>query len=481
MRGRERTGLLVAAVSVAVSLLTVCVPSAASARATAAAAPQGTAWAYGTIRPVAGSGAAVGYAYEANGTFGFAVVLNETNTSATGYVLTVNRTMGAILSVEYCAPNCRHPVGTATVDFHAWESLDATLSLTRAGTVYVGGAPTAAIGLNASSLAISGGVHEATSYQLSGVTERAKNLTVTLAGSSNTTFTPALGIVPLNLTNESWNATSAFSEHGDYAWAISSVLSGAAVLRPHNISLSGRGSLNATGNVSLAGTDSGTTVDLGGSAYQALDFSLSGPFALREGFLLVPSSSDLFGAAPPSWLSENTTNNSGYANVSASSLDVSDRPAVGGHLGFYASGAWWGSRTVNPAISDVTLGSDAGLSPATASAPAAAGPNATYVQGTPESVRQATSDQSCLATGVGCPTVGGPGAPLGRWIALGGAASALVVVLVVLAERRRIPAAPSPNAALYPTVTSSATAPVPPHRPGAPAPPVEDDPLGHLW
>jgi hypothetical protein len=479
MKPRTRTGVVVTAVSVAVSFLTVCVPGVGAAHPGPSGAPAAGAtgsWAYGALRSVSGHHQGLIYGWEASATFGFAVVLRELSSSSGNYTVDVNRTMGVIISVEYCKPDCSKPIAHATVSFHAWESLTAALDFTSAANVTVDGSLVPALGLSESRVGVSVGLTASAVAYLGGSVVGTRNLTVLLSGESGSSFAPALGLVPLTLTaGEVWNSTSNFTESGEANWSI--VQDGSGLLAPTPIDLPGTVDLDRNGSVNVSGAYSGATVHLGGAVYDALNLSVSGPFSLREGFLLVPSSSNLFGASAPPWLSGSSASSAGSAAASQASVDVSSSVASGGHLGFAGSGVLWSSGTTNPDSVEV-LPSDG---PAAAAAPAS-GTNSTYLQGNPESVGQATTDQNCLATGLGCPSAGVPRGPLGALLVVGAAVVLGVVLLAVIVERRRPPAPSYPNAALYPPGASSAAPRGGSARPEEPpVPPADDDPLKHLW
>jgi len=462
--------------SVAASFLTVCVLGSAAAQVTPSAGPAagGSApWAYGGIVSKSWGGVGGSYRYDASETLGFAVVLHETTGSPGNYTLQVNRTMGVLLSVEYCLPSCSHPSITASVSFHAWESVHASLNLTEGASVLVAGNPTAALGLRSSSLTVAVGVHEASRVVDAGVVLRSRNISVGLDANSSTVFAPSLGLVPLTLPaagGESWTSTSGFVETGAANWSVLASLGGGVL----SINEGGRLSLNSSGNVTLNGTTDGSTIPLGGSAFDVVALTLSGPFVLREGFLLVPTHSDLFAGSTPSWLPSGASLN-GSASVSQEDVDVAASPMAGGHLGVDGSKLLWSSAAANPA----QVSSGGAVEPA--AMPLAAGGNSTSVQGAPVSVAQATADQNCLTTGLGCPTSGGPRNWFGALVVLGIGAVVAAVAVALIAERRKVPPPTYPNATLYPPGTASTGPSDGNRRPGPPEPPPPDDPLGHLW
>ncbi len=475
MRLRVRKGTVVTAVSVAVSFLTVCVPAVGSASAATSDAATATAsWAYGAIHTGGGSGVEGAYTFTSSETVGYAVVLNETQPSPGNYTIAANRTMGVLLSVEFCRPSCAHAVVTASELYHVWESIRATVDLTTDGTVTVGTTPTPALALASTSVAVTTGLVESVKVVDNGTVLRSHNLTVALNASTSTTFTPALGLVPLRITgpNTYWNATSAFVTTGSASWSVvyASLFGG---------SFSKNGTLVVTpsGAVTLSGSFLGPTIRLGGTTYDQLGLSLVGPFALREGFLLIPDNANLLINGAPDWLSELVSVN-GSANYSQERVDVASAPTSGPHLGFGGSYVLWTSASANPALASALPAAEP--APAAAAQPSAAS-NATYVQSEPQTVPQAESYQHCLVSGVGCPVASSPRGIFGFLVVAGVVAVAALLAGVVVVERRRVPPPNYPNAALYPPGSPSG-APASALRPRTPpSPPAEDDPLGNLW
>jgi hypothetical protein len=477
MRPSPRTGVIVAAVSVTVSFLTVCVPGAGAAQSVApsgAAPAPAVLWAYGGLGSRSWSGSGNGYAYEASVTAGFAVIIGEATVTPGNLTLNVSRTMGVILSVEFCAPSCSHPVESATVHYHAWEVERAVLNLTTAGNVTVSGVPTGALAISNSTVSVVVGLRESSQVVVLGVPVRGRNISVDLDANSSTRFTPALGLVPLSIpAPENWSSLSATDEVGSASWSV--VVQDLNGTIPVNVT--GSIPFNLLSTVALAGGFDGATLRLGGASYDVVHLAVTGPFSLREGFLLIPTGSDLFGATAPGWLTANAST-SGSASFSQGNVDVTPEPASGSHLGFDGSAIVWSSASTNP-VSDSSLAQLAGPSPA--GTPQASGSNATSIQGGPESVTQATTDQHCLATGYGCTTVGAPSGLPGELVVVIGVVAAGAVVAGLIAERRRIPPPTYPNAALYPPGPATPTGPGPVRRPTPPSSPPEDDPLAHLW
>ncbi len=438
-----RRSPFIPALAVSVALLTVLLASPLPAAASSPGAGASVAtWAYGAVRTVDFHGTTdLGlWTYQGTATWGFAVVVNETNLSNSNYQLNVTRTMGVLLNVTYCDPNCASPVAQVNLSHHAWETVNSTANLTTAGSVTEPNGTVPALALNSSQFSVSGKLRESANYVLRGVLERSKILDVNVSAQGGVAFTPALGLLPTDLVpGSSWYSNSSFVGHGNYSWAI--YLHGSALLVPYTYRDSGGGMVNRSGFVNLSGSDGNPSVTLAGGHYSQVNYTLTGPFVLREGFILVPAGADLFGGSQP-WAS----NESGNATITTPTVDVADHGFVGGHLGFVASGTWWRSSSSNFAT-DEPLGP--GI-PAASTAPAADSGGSEFVQGVPESAQQAHASQACLATGLGCPLAGSPRGVWGAVLVVGSVVVVVSLLAAVVATRRRLPPPPYPNASLYP-------------------------------
>jgi hypothetical protein len=478
-RSRAEYHAILVPVVAALILLALPAGLAGATLAPTLSATQST-WAYGAVKTVDFQGlSASGWQYSGNATYGYSVILNQTNTSATSFELTVNRTMGALFQVHYCSPNCKSPKYFGNVSDHVFETIQATANFTSAGTVDENGASVAAFALNNSQSHLRANVTESESSFLPGLlglgATRSHYLGANVVASSKVEFTPGLGILPAALSNaQSWNSSAAFTAQADasYAYFVSTV----GPLRSVQIGpVTGNYSVPTSGIVSLFGSYSpANSTVLGGIAYSEVTLRIVGPFAVREGFLLVPSSADLFaGGSSQPWGAQN-----GSASATMGFLDV--RPNVGGHFGIGASQWVYGSSTLGPDSGLMGPGGAPELStfaqPSTDAAPT------TTVQGEPESVAGAQGQEGCLLAGSGCPSVTGPATSglhqIVGLLAVGVLVIVVVSVVVLVVERRRMPPPAYPNAGLYPPG---------PVRPGArasptsPPEPAEEDPLRNLW
>src|SRR5579862_6055637 len=107
----------------------------------------GTSWAYGatTNHSATWTNATGGYTGSIQAFFGWHVLLDQWNTSASTFEVEVQRTLGLDYAVQYCRPSCANPSGSANATFHAWEHETGFVNFTTAGTTYVGGSTVTAL------------------------------------------------------------------------------------------------------------------------------------------------------------------------------------------------------------------------------------------------------------------------------------------------------------------------------------------------
>ncbi|MCI4326872.1 MAG: hypothetical protein L3K16_04465 [Thermoplasmata archaeon] len=401
---------------------------------------------------------------------GVQVVVREVNTSATTFELTANRTMVLDYFALYCHPSCTNPGVSANISVRAWEVARGSDNFTTAGQVVGPNGPVAAIALVNSSVSASANLTESTAYNVSGpfATHRGTQyFSIHSSANAAVSLSPALGLVPENLSSTpNWAAVSAFAAQGEWSWGSVYAhvpLSGL----PSHTSDSGSGAVNRSGNLTLTGTDLGPIGLRGGLAASAVRIAIVGPFAFRDGLILVPIGADLFGGGG-TWQSEAPTGQSATTQAVDFAAAAGSRPLI------RASETSFVGNSAEPVTT-------AGV------VPMVAAEQSEYANGTlqaePETSSQATSQSACMLAGT-CATTspGGPAshARLGGVVVLTIAVVGLTVVVVGLVMARQPPRKelPSPNSNLYPQgrivpVAPPARTPVPP--------PEADDPLGHLW
>ncbi len=482
----------VVAGTIALLALALMVPSAAAAAVVPATVPElPTSWAYGanTSTWVNVTNASGNYVGSIHSYFGFQVVLNQTNLSASDTLVELKRTIAFDYQAEYCTPTCTNPTGEINASYTAWQVAVGFVNFST-GTVTTGsGTSVPALAVDNAAVSVQGNLTErfATGYRNLFNTWKTGNdyLTVQAGGDLSIAFSPSFGLVPTNLSAAtSWSSSSAYTAAGSwsasYAWAKNPIFGANTSGR-----LSPSGSLTSTGTVTLVGSE-GPAVSLHGAVpTQSVVLVLGGPFALRDGILFLPTASDIFqSSADQSW--------SSYADaVGPASTAAVNFGARVAHLGLLAS-----ATTYQPVATSSFPTATAG--PATSVVPAGSipyQPSATpqTLQAQPEDVNYASQQSSCLAQG-SCPgqAIGFPGEAtkknvLGAVVLVVAIAvvAALVAIGVVSRRRQVPPPPPRTNSALYPPANAGTPAPsVPPGATGPRTPPTgspPNDPLGHLW
>ena len=469
--------------TVLVAGLMVFVLTSASAEAaplSGSASSSGT-WSYGIVKtitvPLQHAGG--GWMYTGNATFGYTVTIYENATSSTTFELTVYRTMGFAYDVRFCYLSCGSPPQWANQSFRIYEATATFANFTTAGSVLENGtSEVPALALENTTSFLHANVTESTDAFLPAAGQMGPHLgylSADLTANAAVNFTPALGLIPVDLSSGStWDSSSDFTALGAAAWSYYYAMHrpvGPFTLGP----VSGHESLSANGSVDVEGsyaTDS--TFQYGGSTYPAIVLTISGPFDVREGVIFVPTSVDVFGSSSQPW----GGNATGAASATMATLDL--KPGGGDRLQPVASSWRYATGAANAANPSMVTPVSTGLSAAaaTTSNPVSSG----TVQGLPETADQAHGAEQCLTTGGSCP--GGPAGMnlrglIGLIVLSGVVVTAAVLVTVaVVSRRRRAPPPVYPNAVLYPPGAAYPSAPA--GAPSAP-PPAEDDPLDHLW
>jgi len=189
----------VAAAGVALLMAFVAVPAlsgaASAAPVTSAVSPNSsTQWAYG------GQGWSNNTLQYGNVTitwdasFGWTVVFTVTPTTLDTWMLEEQRTVGITIAASYSGP-----ILHATYNYHGQEADVAFANLTNQSAVYVNGQPVPALGIDNASASLSGAISQAVTKTIGGHTASA-SLDVTGVAQVATSFSPSLGLIPLNLT-----------------------------------------------------------------------------------------------------------------------------------------------------------------------------------------------------------------------------------------------------------------------------------------
>lgn len=389
--------------------------------------------------------------------FGWQVIFNATNTSATTEQLEVERTAAASLFANFCSPNCTAPLIHGNLSIVGWERAAAFVNITDAANVTVNGSSVPAYGILNEAGQFAGNLTESllfTGTGPHGSVSATSYFTVAASGSAQVAFSGALGILPTNLSSgESWTSSAAYNASGSWS---------ANALVAHTSSFGGNGSARSTpsgsvtssGTVHVYGHDFGPLTLRDGDVNHGVAIAITGPFELREGIVLVPGDLDLFASdATHPWDHDSL----GATSFATDRIDI--RPGHDHDLHLEAAD----SNYAGGAASVMSTGSSTGLSPAASGAQPTGD-----LQAQPESVPTAQHSSDCL---VGrCTAAAGPGLLSGGagYLLLAGLLGALVVGTVGAvsyhrwAQRRRAGAGP-----VGPSAGASALGGSPPSSPGS--------------
>jgi hypothetical protein len=423
--GGAKGWLVLSAVAalVAIALVPTVAGTASASPAPAATVDPSNQWAYGGVGYSNNTIEAGSATLTWNASFGWVVIFTKTSTGPNTTEIEEQRTVGIDLTATYSGP-----YGSAMYSYHGQEVDVAFANLTNASSVYINGGTTQvpALGLINDSTFVSGKIAESISLTHLGVTKSA-SLNVMGTAHVAATFTPALGLIPLNLTGvNEWNSSATITPVGvwniTWAWANNGF---------GNTTGSGSGSANGTagvtGTVYLTGYDAVRTFPVpvfpDHMVRTSIILVVEGPrgnFAVYDGFILQPWAFSLFGAGVGHGYDADAY---GSAEISAQALYVSSGP---GGPQVTAGATTFGASTAG--VSDLAATTtQAGPSPAAAASPG------TTVQGAPMSVAQAQGLSNQLTGGNAAAS--GP-LSLGLIVVVAGLAVVAVVGSVAVIEWR---------------------------------------------
>ena len=403
----------VVAAGIALLMAFVAVPALSGAASaapvtSAAATSPSTTWAYGgsgswSGTTTLGTGATITW----NSTYGLTVVFTLTPVAgAVGtWTLEEVRTVGMTVTATYSGP-----VVQAKYTYQGSEQDVGFANITNQSMVYVSGQAVPALGIENASASVVASLSEAISKTVAGHTASA-SLAVQGHGNAATSFSPSLGLIPLNLTGvNAWNSTATGSPSA--SWVVN-----------YQWNDQGYNGTTASGNGSKSGSLSGTgTVTLNGFKVHpvfapifpdgkprtAVVIVVQGVFDNYMGFIWIPHAFDLFGSASHAYDSVAL----GSGAISADTLYVGS-----GATGPTVTGAE-STFGANDASVNTLAAPQNGPAPAASSG----GPGGTVPAG-PMPVSQANAEASCLLNGCGSATAAAP---------LGGLLVATIGVAVVV-------------------------------------------------
>jgi hypothetical protein len=426
MKGYGRTLGTIGMLGVAVAALLLVPGLVAPASASPAPLTGGTSqqWAYGAQKWVNVTVDYPNATYSAHAFFGWNVVFTATNTSTTTVELEAQRTMVGDYYATLCSPTCAAPTAQGNLSITAWEKDTGFANLTTTASVYESGTAVPAVGLMNDSARVAGNISESVWLKVQhGATTLTASTELFIAGSAESavSFSPALGLVPLNTTTGStWNSSSNISAAGSWSatanWYHTSVLGSTS-----SGSFTPSGSVSGTGTVALQGADLGNVTLANGASSRVIALAWSGPFDCDDGIILIPHAFDLFGSATHVWGSDEL----GATIVATSDLDI----AIDSFHHIHLNAATTSFGSTDTSLSTATAATTVGPSPASVSTPS------TVLQAQPESVAAAQSSNACDLGQCGPVTTAAAGAPIGLVLVIG-LVAALVVGSVSVIEYR---------------------------------------------
>ena len=341
-----------------------------------------------------------------NSSFGWTVVFTVISNSTTGItMLEEQRTLGINVWSNVTKPNV-----TVAYYYHAVEIDGAFANITNHSTVYVNDQPVPALGILNASVSACSAISQALRVANQTVT-RTASLNVTGVANASVSFSPSLGLVPLNLTgiymwNSSATATAAASWNISYAYT---------TLRGASGSGSKAGSLSGTAEVYLVGSRCWAHHQFSDHKSRlGVSLTLQGPFNGYDGFILLPHDFDFFGPVAHGY------DSFGYGSAGISSKSLYLSPGRGGFAVTAADQSFAAFDTGTNAFA----GQNGGFAPDASNSPAAT------VYGQPMTVSQAKAIDQGL-TGMPGSSARAP-VQNGAMVALGGSV-AVVLVLVAVA------------------------------------------------
>ena len=434
---------MIVAVAVVGTLLVSVVAADATPVVASAAPPQHWSYSYQKWdnRTSGNNSTAVSYTVAAY--YSFQDQITATNTSATTVEMMGVQSVLETLDVLGCAPSCTGPhvpmytynlsvVGTSSKTQYLNFTTNASVSETT-GTANTTRAP--ALGITNAS---SSGQQQLTERSTTTLGNRTivRTLNETAASHAAVAFTPALGLIPWNLTkNLTWSSRSAFVASGGWTSSFVATLSSKGYTSTHSGNDSG--TVNRTGNESVRGKyfAAGPTPRGGNRTVSWIGLRYRGPFDFDNSLFMTAIGSDLFAGATANWT---VGARPAYGNVSpvvGTVITEHAAPAPGSGTGTPAPGSGSGTSPVtNPAPNPVTNPvTSPGTGPVTSPSPGT-GTSPAPVVGSPGSGTAPTSN---------APTVSAPTPLSGHAITFGSlllpiGALALVGIgaAVVFAARR---------------------------------------------
>ena len=415
----------------------------------------------------------VGGPLSGSAVYGFASEIGQSAAVTNGSEIFVQQVDALSVSLEICHPNCAAPLTRTNLTYRAFQAYDSWTNTTpgaqveasfQNGTV----AFVSAIGILNSHVRASGGVEEAFTTTENATTIAHLNASAAYSADSEVAFSPALGVLPRQPQGVvAWRSDANYTASGTWSatWSINASGPIGGALPVPTLS-TGAHTVTDAGPLSLRGVGAGEGPFHDRTSYRLEPRFVGAPLALVGGLAVTLALPNPFaGDLGSGWESENHV-----LGTIAPAQVVAD--PTSGEL-VVSTVVTFGGGVTDPS----RPGSNQSLP-------------SSSVAGAPMTGSQYSAYASCLQSSpASCPAVASPGAPSGpantpgvtAALAIGAVViAAAVVTALVVGQKRRLPSAQYPQAALYPPGTPAARGRTA-TRPAEAEAPRAEDPLDRLW
>ena len=309
--------------------------------------------------------------------FGWTVIFTVTPTGTGIWMIEEQRTVGDDLKVTLTTP-----VRAIVYTYHGQQIDVGFANVTNSSVVYFDGMALPALGILNASGSVNNAINESISGTANGHT-RSAYLNVTGSGKAAVSFSPSLGLIPLNLTGvSSWNSTATATPSASWtvAWTWAEQGYNGTVR-------SGSGQADGSLSANVTVTVHGYKIPVlhpftDGKSRVGIVLTVSGPFNCYDGFILIPHGLDLYGSSTQPY----SALQFGSSSLTSENLYLSSGPN-----GPAVTAA---DQSFGAAESGIAAPTGSGSNPA-ASSPTSQG---TTVDGQPISVSQAQSINHALTS-----------------------------------------------------------------------------------
>ncbi len=267
------------------------------------------AWAYGTDRWFNVSTATPMGVHTISAYLGWYTVYDRQNVSGNLSRLSIDRTVLSNFTTQYCSPDCRAPALEVVLHHATYDHASGHLNITNNGSVYANGASVPAFAARDSSATADAWARSSADIRVTtpnGVRIVTETFRATGQSSADLTFTPPLGLVPVNggtggaLGLQPHGSNSSYSGSGGWSlsWSYEKVNASGAT-----ISLGGTpsGTLAPTGNISLEESVIGAMTLPNGTRLPLISLNFARALDALDGLIFLPAPANFFDYGTGEW------------------------------------------------------------------------------------------------------------------------------------------------------------------------------------